>query len=79
METMARSSPNVVKIRVQAVPKKADLVAGKLITTLEEIGYEVIEWSGPFQCKPPEADRSFVYISGVLKQENENGNEDGQQ
>ncbi|HLA99549.1 MAG TPA: hypothetical protein VJL34_13940 [Anaerolineales bacterium] len=62
---MTGSRAGLVKIRLMAGHGKITEVADKLVGVLEGAGYEVIEWTSPFPCRPPEDDKSRVYISAV--------------
>jgi len=64
---MTGSRAGLVKIRLIAGVGRAEDLSDKLVDVLEEEGYEVIEQSRPFPCRPPEEDKSRVYISAVPK------------
>ncbi|MFA5836206.1 MAG: hypothetical protein WC837_04535 [Bellilinea sp.] len=65
---MAGSRAGLVKIRLIAGHGRAEDIADKLVSTLEDAGYEVIELTSPYPCRPPEDDKSRVYISAVPNQ-----------
>ena len=64
---MAGSRAGLVKIRLIAGHGRAEDLADTLVNVLEEEGYEVIEQTTPYPCRPPENDKSRVYISAVPK------------
>lgn len=50
-----------IKIRVETASGKAENLAGAVVRLLEELGYEVIEWSRGIQLRDdPDRERSFV-------------------
>jgi len=62
---MVGSRAGLVKIRLIAGEERVDEMAERVVKSLEGAGYEVIEWTKPYPCRPPEADKLRVYISAV--------------
>jgi hypothetical protein len=69
----AGTDARVVRIRVIAAVELADGLAKRLAATLEDAGYELLEWSTPSPCKPPDDDKERIYLMGRLKGDG-NGN-----
>ncbi|MHB0922661.1 MAG: hypothetical protein ACYC3H_01680 [Bellilinea sp.] len=64
---MAGSRAGLVKVRLIAGHDRVKAMAEQMVDNLEKTGYEVIEWTSPYPCRPPEDDKSRVYISAVPK------------
>ncbi|HBA90891.1 MAG TPA: hypothetical protein DCZ08_03655 [Anaerolineaceae bacterium] len=64
---MAGSRAGLVKVRLIAGQSKIETIADQMVDVLESAGYEVIELTSPYPCRPPEDDKSRIYISAVPK------------
>ena len=64
---MAGSRAGLVKVRLIAGQGKIQAIADQMVDVLEGAGYEVIELTSPYPCRPPEDDKSRIYISAVPK------------
>lgn len=64
---MTGSRAGLVKVRLIATEERLKEIAEQVVNSLESAGYEVIEWTSPYQCRPPESDKSRMYISAVPK------------
>ncbi len=64
---MAGSAKGVVKIRIVADDEAAQRLAADIMQTLNRAGYSLIEWTESIPCRPPEEDRSRVYMTALAK------------
>lgn len=61
----AQTNNNAIKVRVVALIELVDQHAGRIIRNYEQDGYECVEWSKPYPCKPPDSDKAIVYLSFI--------------
>ena len=59
----------VVKIRVMAPLEAVVDVAQALVLQMEGVGFEAIETSQAYACRPPQADQGRVYVTLIKRQE----------
>lgn len=55
----------MVKVRVITDTDDAQRVSERVVQALEEEGFQVIEWTEPIPCKPPDEDKSRVYLTAL--------------
>lgn len=68
------SENNRLKIRVEYSQEDNEKIAGKVVSLLEHIGFEVHEWTRPFPIKEnPDSGIARSYITAVKKGSYENG------
>jgi hypothetical protein len=58
-------SSATIRVRVLALTEVVEGQAQEIIQDYERRGYECIEWSKVYPCKPPDEDRSIIYLSFV--------------
>lgn len=63
-----------VKIRVETELGGSEELAGRISDLLESLGYEVIEWSRPFQMHQPDEGRERTFV-GAIPKSREEGND----
>lgn len=69
---MSRNDYNRLKIRVEYTAEDNEAVAGAVVSLLEHLHFEVLEWSRPFPIRQdPESGLMRSYITAVKKGENE--------
>jgi hypothetical protein len=58
-------SQKTIKVRVVAMEEDVEQEANEIVDDYEDRGFECIEWSRAFPCKPPEADKAIIYLTFV--------------
>ena len=59
----------VVKIRVMAPAEAVMDVAQAMVLQMDLVGFEAIETSQAYACRPPQADQSRVYVTLIKRAE----------
>ena len=57
--------PKQVKVRVVARAEEVEREAAEIVADYEERGFECIEWSRAYPCKPPDTDKAIIYLTFV--------------
>jgi len=63
---MAGTAKGMVKVRLIAQDTDVQEIAARIAEVLEREGYEMIEWTSSYPCKPPDEDKSRVYLTGLM-------------
>lgn len=67
-----RKEFNRLKVRVEYMEEENEQVTGTIVSLLEKMHFEVLEWSRPFPIKQdPESGMTRSYITAVKKGVNE--------
>lgn len=64
---MAGTAKRMVKVRLVAPEDEAQDLAATIAEALEKEGYEMIEWTTSYPCRPPDEDKSRVYLTALPK------------
>jgi hypothetical protein len=64
---MAGTATRMVKIRLTASDEDVQDIAARIAEDLEGEGYELIEWTASYPCRPPDEDKSRVYLTALPK------------
>lgn len=64
---MAGTAKKIVKVRLIAPDEEAQDLAAMIAEALEKEGYEMIEWTTSYPCRPPDEDKSRVYLTALPK------------
>lgn len=61
----AQVTRNSIRVRVIALEEEVEKEANTIVDDYEERGFECIEWSRAYPCKPPDADKAIIYLTFV--------------
>lgn len=60
---IANPPSNLIKVRVWAESSQVGLAADTLVAVYQKCGYELLEKSSPYICRPPQQLESRIYLS----------------
>lgn len=67
------TNERVVRVRLMGAEDLVQALAEKMVKLLEAEGLEMIEFSTPYPCREPDADKVKVFLTSIVKGK-ENGN-----
>ena len=63
---MKNVNEKVVRIRLIGAEGRVEDLADKLVNVVEASGYECIEWTRPFPCRPPDDGKFRLFLTFVV-------------